>query len=174
MRRAQGPSRRVERPRVREHQVRILRPQDIPACAAIIASESLWQRYGTSGRSARELIRGAFRRHDCLYVARANGQVVGFIWFLLRGAFAHSGYIRLIAVAASARGQGVGTALMEVAEKRIFQSGPNVFLLVSTFNRPAQQFYRRRGYRPVGRVPDYVASGLTELIYRKTEGSLRR
>ncbi len=153
--------------------IRILRAHDIPACVAIVTSHALWQRYGISARKARQLIRSARRRRERLYVATADGQVVGFIWFLLHGTFAHSGYIRWIGVAPSARGKGVGTALMAFAETQILRTGPNVFLLVSAFNRLAQRFYRRRGYQPIGRLADYVAPGITELLYRKTTGPFR-
>ncbi len=153
--------------------IRVLRAHDIPVCGAIVASDALWQRYRISARKARQLIRGARRRRERLYVATADGQVVGFIWFLLHGTFVHSGYIRWIGVAPLARGKGVGTALMAFAETQILRTGPNVFLLVSAFNRLAQRFYRRRDYQPIGRLADYVAPGLTELLYRKTTGPIR-
>ncbi len=153
--------------------IRILRPTDIPACATIVASGPVWRRYGISLRRAHQLLRRAHGRQEGLYVAIADGQVVGFIWFLLRGTFAHSGYIRWIGVTAPARRKGVGTALMAFAETQILRRGPNVFLLVSAFNRLAQRFYRQRGYKLVGRLADYVVPGLTELLYRKTTGPLR-
>ncbi len=153
--------------------IRVLRAHDIPACGAIVGSDALWQRYGISARKARQLIRDARRRRERLYVATADGQVVGFIWFLLHGTFAHSGYIRWIVVASSARGKGVGTKLMAFAETQILRAGPNVFLLVSAFNRLAQRFYWRRGYQPIGRLADYVAPGITEVLYRKTTGPPR-
>ena len=43
----------------------------------------------------------------------------------------------------------------------------DVFLLVSDFNHVAQAFYRRLGYVQVGAIPDYVVSGVTELVFRK-------
>jgi len=61
---------------------------------------------------------------------------------------------------------------MEYAEARIFRRGPNVFLLVSGFNRRAQAFYRRQGYTKVGAIPDYVVPGITEYLFRKTRGPI--
>jgi len=72
------------------------------------------------------------------------------------------------------RGRGVGRALMRHAEAHIFRTGPNVFLTVSDFNRRAQSFYRTLGYRNVGAIPNYVIPGITELLYRKTIGSITR
>jgi ribosomal protein S18 acetylase RimI-like enzyme len=105
-------------------------------------------------------------------VAVRGTKVVGFVWFQVRGTFAHSGYVRWIATAPSVRGQGVGAALLRSAEARILRHGPNVFLLVSHFNRRAQCFYRALGYERVGVLRDYVRPGIHEHVYRKTTGPL--
>jgi len=42
-----------------------------------------------------------------------------------------------------------------------------MFLLVSDFNKRAQKFYKNLGYMEVGRIPDYIKEGITELIYFK-------
>jgi ribosomal protein S18 acetylase RimI-like enzyme len=105
-------------------------------------------------------------------VARLDGDVVGFVWFHEGGTFHHSGYVRWIGVAPQAQRSGVGRRLMAYAEARILRRGPNVFLLVSDFNRRAQAFYRRQGYTRVGAIPDYVVSGITEYLYRKTQGPI--
>ncbi len=154
--------------------IRLLRASDIRACASIVALDLLWQRYGISLRQARELISSGVRQGNRLYVAVVRRQVVGFVWFQVDGTFAHSGYVRWIGIAPSARGKGIGTALMDFAEKQILRHGPNVFLLVSDFNRLARRFYKRRGYRQVGALSDYVLPGVTEQLYRKTIGPIRR
>ncbi|MDR7513025.1 MAG: GNAT family N-acetyltransferase, partial [Armatimonadota bacterium] len=104
--------------------------------------------------------------------ARAGRRVLGFVWFCRTGTFARSGYIRWIAVAPDARGAGVGRRLVAHAERRILAAGPNVFLLVSEFNTAARAFYRRLGYREVGRIPDYVVPGVAERLLRKTTGPI--
>jgi ribosomal protein S18 acetylase RimI-like enzyme len=145
---------------------------DLEACAAVVAQEGLWRRYGLSRARARALLRGALRAGEPVLVAVRDGAVVGFVWFQVRGTFAHSGYVRWIATHPSVRGQGVGAALLRAAEARILRHGPNVFLLVSHFNRRAQRFYRAMGYRRVGVLRDYVRAGIHEEIYRKTTGPL--
>ncbi len=154
--------------------IRPLRQNDLASCAAIVAGEPLWRRYGISERRAYGLLAAASRRHDVIYVAEYRSSVIGFIWFRLDGTFAHSGYVRWIGTASDARGKGIGSALMKFAEQRIFRRGPNVFLLVSDFNRRAQRFYRARGYGRVGALKDYVVPGVTELIYRKTVAPITR
>ncbi len=150
--------------------VRWARASDVAACAALVASEPLWQRYGVSRARAAALLRGALRRGEPVQVAVRGTQVVGFVWFQVRGTFGHSGYVRWIVTAPSVRGRGVGAALLRAAEQRILRHGANVFLLVSHFNRRAQRFYRAMGYERVGVLRDYVRPGIHEHVYRKTTG----
>jgi len=164
--------------------IRPLREDELTACARLIAGDPLWQRYRVTVPRARRTLRqvltamrrgGAVARQAGEFaVAHLHGEVVGFIWFRLNGTFHHSGYIRWIGVAPQAQGRGVGRRLMAYAERKIFAAGPNSFLMVSSFNRAAQAFYRTLGYRRVGVIPDYVVRGITELVYRKTRGPIAR
>lgn len=74
-------------------------------------------------------------------------------------------------MAPAARGGGVGTALVNFAE-RIFSAHVNVFLCVSAFNTGAQRLYERLGYTRVGVLTDYLAVGQSELLLRKTRGPI--
>jgi ribosomal protein S18 acetylase RimI-like enzyme len=160
--------------------IRRMRTGDVEACTAIVAGDPLWQRYGLTPPRARRAFRWALaqtqrggaaaRAAGEVAVAVEGSRVVGFIWFRLDGTFHHSGYVRWIGVEAQARRMGVGRRLMRYAEERILRSGPNVFLLVSDFNRRAQTFYRRQGYTRIGAIPGYVVPGITEYLFRKTRG----
>ncbi len=154
------------------------RRSDIEACARIVAGDPLWRRYGLTLSRARRILREAVgplrRRRDRteLAVATVGRTVVGFVLYQVYGTFHYSGYVRWIAVAPQVRGRGVGKVLMRHAEAQIFRTGPNVFLTVSHFNRRAQTFYRKLGYRNVGAIPNYVMAGVTERLYRKTRGPI--
>jgi ribosomal protein S18 acetylase RimI-like enzyme len=152
--------------------VRPLGAADVGACAAIMTELPLWQGYGVSASAARfaEALSGASH----VRVAEEEGRVLGFVEYLIRGTFGHSGYVWAVGVAANAQGRGVGGRLMDAAEAEIFEAGPNVFLLVKAANAGAQRFYERRGYRRVGTLPDYILPGVTEVLYRKTRGPIRR
>ena len=125
--------------------------------------------YEVSYAEAEIDIQVGYHAKDNIHVATVNGEVAGFVWFFLKGAFQRSGYIRLIGVAAGYRGQGVGTALLGSAENNVFEYTENIFLLVSDFNLDAQAFYQRMGYTEIGAIPDYVKSGITELIFFKNQ-----
>ena len=153
--------------------VRSLRAEDVEACAAVMSGLPLWREYGVTIREARATFTAALGGAAQVQVADDGGRVVGFVEYLVHGTFAHSGYVWAVGVAADAQGRGVGGRLMDAAEAKIFEAGPNVFLLVSAANAGAQRFYERRGYRRIGEIPDYVRPGVTEILYRKTQGPIR-
>jgi ribosomal protein S18 acetylase RimI-like enzyme len=102
-----------------------------------------------------------------------EGAPSGFVCLQAR-AFLGQPYVKLLAVAASARGRGVGRALMEWAVLQALEhwKAHNLFLLVSDFNLPARAFYSRLGFHEVGCLPDFLAAGRDEILLRKTRGPL--
>jgi len=98
-------------------------------------------------------------------MARRGGERRGFV-LLDPAGVAGSPYIASIATSAAVRGQGVGSALMEAAERWLPQAR-HMFLCVSSFNTRARQLYERRGYTKVGEFPDYVIAGASEILMHK-------
>ncbi len=147
--------------------IRPMTAADVEACARIMAENPLWQRYGVTLASARKRLNAGLDADASIFVAEIGGEVAGFVWCVVRGAFDRSGYIPLIGVHPGMTGRGVGDALMDAAESFLGQSSPDIFLTVSDFNTGAQRFYQRRGFIQVGELPDYVLEGVTELIYWK-------
>jgi len=47
-----------------------------------------------------------------------------------------------------------------------------MFICVSSFNPGAQRFYRNLGYEVVGELKDFLVNGHSEILLRKTIGSL--
>jgi ribosomal protein S18 acetylase RimI-like enzyme len=148
--------------------IRPMQPGDIPACAGIVASTPLWQRYGVTPESAAARLTAGHQDGATILVADdGDGNLLGFVWLVKRGAFDLSGYIRWIAVAASRRSSGVGRRLLTAAEEHVRQTSRDIFLLCSDFNVDARHFYEQNGYIQVGALPDYVVPGIAELIYWK-------
>lgn len=73
---------------------------------------------------------------------------------------------RTLRSSASARGRGVGSALLSAFE-RTYPTARHVFLCVSSFNARARALYERHGYRLVGELPDYIITGASEYIMCK-------
>ncbi|HQV70304.1 MAG TPA: GNAT family N-acetyltransferase [Thermoflexales bacterium] len=147
--------------------IRPMTAQDVSALAQILLGYP-WTRYEMTRDRAEKVLHDGLAQNAQILVAQADGAPVGFVWFIQRGAFHHSGYIRLIGVAESAKGLGAGKALMEAAEQACAAQSADMFLLVSDFNASAQAFYQRMGYAQVGTLPDYVRPGIAELLMRKT------
>lgn len=103
-----------------------------------------------------------------VYVVRDRGIIAGFLIICMTGAFI--GYIQTICIHPDYRGRGLGTQLVAFAEQRIFRDVPNVFMCVSSFNHDARRLYQRLGYQVVGELTDYIVSGHSEILLRKTVG----
>ena len=98
-------------------------------------------------------------------MARDEEDRLGFLLLAPHG-LAGAPYIAAIAVAEAARGRGIGSQMLDWAEQH-FAGRRDLFLLVSSFNRRAQELYLRHGYGQVGEIPDFVVAGHSELILRK-------
>ncbi len=88
----------------------------------------------------------------------------------MQGSF--TGYIKRICIHPDWSGKGIGTKLMRFAEDRIFSVKPNVFLCVSSFNLKAKELYLKLGYEVIGEIKDYIVSGYSEIVLRKTKGPI--
>jgi ribosomal protein S18 acetylase RimI-like enzyme len=144
-----------------------MQPHHVEACAEIVGRLELFQTYMYKPEAARRQLLAALEEgHADLLVAEAQGEVAGFAWFVPRGAFDRSGYLRLIAVDDRSAGKGAGRLLMQTLEGKHLSRG-GIVLLAAADNPGAHRFYERLGYKHVGVLPDYVAPGLHERIYFK-------
>jgi ribosomal protein S18 acetylase RimI-like enzyme len=145
-----------------------LAAQDIAPCAALMACSMPWLRYGVTEPAAKTMWTQALAEEASVAVARSGGRALGFAWYIPEGAFGRSGYLKLLGVHPDARGQGIGNALLAHVEGLARANGePDLFLLVSDFNLPAQRFYQNAGYQHVGAIPGFIQLDIVELIYRK-------
>jgi len=136
-------------------------------CAQLMASSEPWLTLGRTVEESNRVMQDPSRE---VYLAVQGTEAVGFIILTLTGPF--PGYVQTVCVSPEHRGSGVGTQLLAFAEARIFRQSPNVFLCVSSFNVDAQRLYERLGYVLIGELRDYVVSGHSELLLRKTRGPL--
>jgi ribosomal protein S18 acetylase RimI-like enzyme len=141
---------------------------EIEACARLMAGSEPWITLGRTYEEAVAMFGDPARE---IYVADLEGSVVGFLILRLKGAF--SGYLQSVAVSSELRGRGIGSRLVRFAEERIFRDMPNVFLCVSSFNDRALALYERHGYEVIGELRDFIVSGHSEILLRKTTGPMR-
>jgi len=140
-------------------------------CAELMASSDPWRQLGRTAEQSYRIIQDPAREvYVALESVGAEPRVVGFIVVSMSGAVV--GYIQSVAVREDWRGRGLGTALIELAERRILRDTPNVFICVSSFNAGARRLYERLGYTVVGELADYIVRGYSEILLRKTTGPL--
>ena len=72
----------------------------------------------------------------------------------------------LPAVAASARRQGIGRQLMEIAEKEAIARGCK-YAFVDTIDYQSPAFYQKLGYQMAGRIPDWDSHGHAKCFLMK-------
>ena len=79
-----------------------------------------------------------------------------------------TGHIITIDVVPEARRGGVGSALLESAERQLADSGASAVVLETAVNNDiALRFYKQKGYFVEGTAPGYYANQLDALVMRK-------
>ncbi len=148
---------------------RITDTDDQNWCAELMAHSEPWislKRTYEDGQALMRVTEGGMEA----YMAKLGKERLGFVVIKMAGAFV--GYIQILAVAESCRGMGIGNQMMDFIEKRIFEVSPNVFICVSDFNENARKLYEARGYQLLGKLENYLEKGFTELLLRKTIGTI--
>ncbi|MGC2477430.1 MAG: GNAT family N-acetyltransferase [Candidatus Sulfotelmatobacter sp.] len=145
-------------------QITLAQPADHEWCARLMACSEPWI---TLQRDLDGCRRVLSRPGTELFVARdeSGGDPIGFVLLAPYG-LAGSPYIASIAVAPAAQDHGVGSQLITFTEQH-YRDRAHLFLLVSSFNPRAQQFYRRHGFQFVGELKDYIVPHHSELIFHK-------
>jgi len=132
-------------------------------CAQLMAHSEPWITLRRTYDDSMKMLTDPSRE---VYLAVVKEEIVGFIILQMSGA--SIGYIQTVGVMPEWRNKGIGSRLTKFAEDRILSETPNVFLCVSSFNKKAQQLYKRLGYEIVGELKDYIVSGHSEILLRKT------
>lgn len=133
------------------------------ACARMMEGSEPWITLGRDYEASLKMVSDPSRE---VYLALRDEEIVGFVVIVMTGAFI--GYVQSIYTAPEWRSRGIGSGLMSFVEDRIFREAPNVFICVSDFNERVQRLYRRLGYEVIGELKDYLVSGKSEILMRKT------
>ena len=105
------------------------------------------------------------RRLGLLVREHPGGPVVGGLWGRVARGWL---FVELLALPERARGQGLGTELMDRAEASVRAAGGRGVWL-DTFSFQARPFYERRGYRAFAEIPDYPAPHRRFLLARRLD-----
>ena len=153
-------------------QIRVATLTDAEAIGAL--TEASYREHVGDHEYLAELRDAASRIREAeVLVAEVDGEIVGAVTIAAPGnpyaeiSQPHELEVRMLAVAASARGQGIAGRLMDAVEARAHQLGlTGVALSTAPTMQTAHRLYERRGYeRDVGR--DWEPEpGFTLMAYR--------
>jgi ribosomal-protein-alanine N-acetyltransferase len=142
---------------------RLQRADEAQQCAKLMAASEPWITLRRTYDNSLRMLTDPSRE---VYVALIKDKVVGFIVLIMSGALV--GYIQTVGVVPEWRNEGIGSKLLKFAEELIFSKAPNAFMCVSSFNKKAQELYKRLGYETIGELKDYIVPGHSEILLRKT------
>ena len=143
-------------------------PQVAGRQAAWIAALDPWRSLGYGAAGLARFLRRTARGGGVL-IAREGGARTGRVVGVLcrQEGVLLGDFVSLVAVRADAAGRGVGRALMARVEDATAQRRRWLFVSADAANRGALAFYRKLGFVRVGRLPDLIKSGHTEVLLRK-------
>lgn len=123
-------------------------------------------RYFEEGEAIKSLSEGISKGQ--IFVAlNKESLCLGFIWFIINGAFHSYPYLHIIAVKEEFRNLGIGKKLLKHFEKTACKTSSKLFLVVADFNPRARQLYQSIGYNEVGIIPNLYKKGVTEYLMIK-------
>lgn len=140
-------------------------------CKIALLKSKLGQAYFPSEEKAISALTEGITKGEVFVAVDEEGVCLGFIWFILEGAFHSFPYLHIIAVKVAYRGMGIGKQLLHFFEETAFAHHSKVFLVVADFNPEARRLYERLGYRQVGAIPGLYKDGVTEYLMMKTNPS---
>lgn len=148
--------------KIQRSNTRYLRVKDVER---IMVGSEPFHTYGFNKKSCKKVVSN--NRKNGLLLAKFKNEVVGFA--IYEKAFLNGFYLKLIAVDPKTRSLGVGKKLMDELEKETFNKNKKkvLYLCVTHFNRRAQTFYKKRGYRKIGFIPNFAKTGIHEVLMRK-------
>jgi ribosomal protein S18 acetylase RimI-like enzyme len=139
----------------------------IEICAEMMSATDPWVRYGMDYSLCLKAFEGDHRE---IYVAEIDHTIVGFAILQLKGTF--RGYIQSLCIGEEWQRKGFGKKLLQFCEQRILKDSPNIFICVSDFNHGGIKLYKEFGFQHIGKLTDFLKPGITELLMRKTFGSI--
>jgi ribosomal protein S18 acetylase RimI-like enzyme len=127
-------------------------PADYETVFALWGSMEKGVRTGRSDTLA-EIQKKLSRDPDLFLVAEADGAIIGSV---IGGYDGRRGLVYHLAVALPFRGLGIGSRLMEELESRLRAKGClKCYLLVTSDNPEAEDYYRHRGWRHMNDIHLY-------------------
>jgi ribosomal protein S18 acetylase RimI-like enzyme len=149
------------------------RKEHLEDCEAALLNSKLGQKYFGSEEKVHSALTQGITKKEMFVAIDEAGKCLGFIWFIVAGAFHSFPYLHIIAVKEEFRGKGVGKKLLRFFEEAVFTDYSKVFLVVADFNPEAKRLYESLGYRQVGVIPGLYKEGVSEQLMMKNRENIK-
>ena len=136
-------------------------------CIDALVNSELGVQYFSEREKAKDALIEGFEKEEIFVAVDNDNRCIGFIWYILQGAFHAFPYLHIIAVKEEYRGIGIGKKIIENIEDILSEKYSKCFLVVADFNPKAKRLYERMGYIELGRIPDLYKKGVTEIFMMK-------
>lgn len=117
--------------------------------------------------SAASLAKYLMREDAALYryAVSVDGKLAGVI--CVRHPWLRGPYIELLGLSPNHRGQGLGKQVLAWAEAEARREAKNLWVVASSFNHQALDFYQSFGFHPIGAIQGLVTPEHDEILLRK-------
>ena len=136
-------------------------------CVIALRKSELGRVYFLEDDKAIKAIDEGISKKEIFVAVNSEGICLGFIWFILKGAFHSFPYLHIIAVKEEFRSMGIGRILLKYFEDTTLKFSNKVFLVVADFNPKAKELYQRIGYKEIGIIPNLYKKGVNECLMMK-------
>ena len=99
------------------------------------------------------------------YTVSVEDNLTGVI--CIRHPWLRGPYIELLGLSPKARGKGIGKQLIAWAENEARLESKNLWVIASSFNYQALNFYQSLGFYPIGPLQGLVSPEYDEILLRK-------
>jgi diamine N-acetyltransferase len=141
-----------------------LSPEAAQAVAEMLAASEPWL---TLRFSAAALAKYLTREDPALhrYLIAVEDRPAGVI--CVRHPWLRGPYIELLGLFPEQRGKGLGHRVLAWAEAEARREAKNLWVVASSFNRQALNFYQGLGFYPIGPIQGLVSPEYDEILLRK-------
>lgn len=150
-----------------ETKIQIAKKGQARDCLICVKNSDLWDAYFKTNPSIETTIEEMISKKQVYVATNKNDKCIGFMGVINNGCFRKFSYLSLLAVKKRYRNKGIGESLVNKFESIGFKRADRVFILVSDFNKRAQNFYRKLGYKKVGNIPNLFKVGVSENLLVK-------
>lgn len=150
-----------------ETKIQIAKKGQAHDCLLCVKNSALWDAYFRDNPAHEAALEEMISKKQVYVATDKNNKCAGFMGVINNGCFHKFSYLATIAVQKKYRNKGIGETLVKKFETIGFKKADRVFILVSDFNKQAQKFYRKLGYKKVGNIPDLFKIGVSENLLVK-------